>query len=68
MALKEERLKTIITDYKTKSNGELKFALEELSEDYETTKNMIVKLTYHLDSVEKIYTDILTEYKDRGNK
>jgi len=66
--LKEERLKTIIVDYKNKSNGELKFALEELSSDFEETKGMLVKLTYHLDSVEKIYNDVLEEYKKRGNK
>ena len=66
--LKEERLKTIISDFKNKNNGELKFALEELSQDFEDTKGMLVKLSYHLDSVEKIYNDILEEYKKRGNK
>ena len=66
--LKEERLKTIISDFKSKNNGELKFALEELSQDFEDTKGMLVKLSYHLDSVEKIYNDILEEYKKRGNK
>ena len=66
--LKEERLKTIITDFKSKNNGELKFALDELSQDFEETKGMLVKLSYHLDSVEKIYNDILEEYKKRGNK
>lgn len=66
--LKEERLKTIISDFKNKNNGELKFALEELSQDFEDTKGMLVKLSYHLDSVEKIYNDILEEYKKRGSK
>ena len=51
-----------------KNNGELKFALEELSQDFEDTKGMLVKLSYHLDSVEKIYNDILEEYKKRGSK
>jgi len=68
MSLKEERLKTIVSDYKSKNNGELKFALEELSQDFEETKGMLIKLSLHLDSVEKIYTDILNEYKSRRNK
>lgn len=63
----KEKLKNIITDFKNKSNSELKFALTELSGDFEETKGLLVKLTHHLDSTEKIYNDILKEYKKRGN-
>ena len=34
----KEKLKNIITDFKNKSNSELKFALTELSGDFEETK------------------------------
>lgn len=63
----KENLKNIIADFKNKSNSELKFALTELSDDFEETKSLIIKLTNHLDSTEIIYNDILKEYKKRGN-
>ena len=64
----ENKLKNIIYDYKNRSNNDLKLALSELSKDFEDTKTLIVKLTHHLDGTEKIYNDILKEYKTRGNK
>lgn len=62
------KIKDIISDYKNKSNGELKMVLSELSSDFENTKAMVIKLTHHLDATEKLYNDILKEYKKRGNK
>ena len=64
----ESTLKTIISDYKNRGNNELKFALSELSKDFEETKGLMIKLSHHLDGTEKIYNDILKEYKNRGNK
>jgi hypothetical protein len=63
----ENKLKNIISDYKNRGNNELKFALSELSKDFEETKALMVKLSHHLDGTEKIYNDILKEYKKRGN-
>lgn len=63
----ENKLKNIISDYKNRGNNELKFALSELSKDFEETKTLMVKLSHHLDGTEKIYNDILKEYKKRGN-
>lgn len=60
-------LKDIISDYKNMGNSELKYALTELSQDFEETKSMLIKLSTHLDYTEKIYNDILKEYKKRGN-
>ena len=65
MENKEQRLKSIITDYKNKSNNELKYAMDELSNDYEDTKNLLIKLTHHLDALEHNYNNILEEYKTR---
>jgi prefoldin subunit 5 len=44
---------------------ELTSALEFLDEDFNKTKELIVKLTYHLDEVEFSYNKILEEYKNR---
>ena len=61
-----QKIKSIITDYKNKSNSDLKFALTNLSEDFEETKKLLIKLSSHLDSTEKIYNDIFKELKKRG--
>lgn len=64
----ENTLKNIISDYKNRTNNELKITLSELSKDFEETKGLMIKLSHHLDGTEKIYNDILKEYKNRGNK
>ena len=66
--MEQSKLQEIIKNYKNRSNGDLKLAMEELNKDFEQTKEMLMKLTYHLDATEKIYKDILNEYKVRGNK
>lgn len=64
----EEKIKNIITDYKSSSNKELEDALSFLSEDFEDTKKNIIRLTHHLDNTEKVYNNILLEYKKRTVK
>jgi hypothetical protein len=66
--MEQNKLQEIIKNYKNHSNGDLKLAMEELNKDFEQTKDMLMKLSYHLDATEKIYNDILNEYKIRGNK
>jgi len=66
--MEQSKLQEIIKNYKNRSNGDLKLAMEELNKDFEQTKDMLIKLSYHLDATEKIYNDILNEYKIRGNK
>jgi hypothetical protein len=66
--MEQNKLQEIIKNYKNRSNGDLKLAMEELNKDFEQTKEMLMKLSYHLDATEKIYNDILNEYKVRGNK
>ena len=65
MENREEKLKKIIVDYKNKSNSELKYAMDEISNEFEDTKNLLVKLTHHLDALEHNYNNILEEYKNR---
>jgi len=58
----------IIKDYKSLPNKDLEYGLKQISEDFEETKSLLVKLTHHLDSLEKSYNDILEEYKSRNSK
>jgi len=63
----DERLQRIILDYKDLPNKDLEFALENLSSDFNQTKELLIKLTHHLDSLENNYNNILEEYKKRSN-
>jgi hypothetical protein len=40
--------------------------LDIINNDYETTKDNIIKLTYYLDSLEENYNKVLKEYKKRN--
>jgi hypothetical protein len=62
-----EKALEIINDYKSKSNKDLKFVMDLISEDFELTKNTLVKLTEHLDKLETTYNVILKEYQNRTN-
>lgn len=62
----EEKIKNIILDYKSSPNKDLESALQFISDDFEQTKSLIIKLTHHLDGLEKNYNNILQEYKRRG--
>ena len=64
----QNNIESIISNYKNKSNSELKFALSELSQDFEETKKLLIKLSNHLDSTEKAYNTLLDEYKNRVKK
>jgi hypothetical protein len=66
---KEEMTKKtieVINDPSSSSNSELTLALEIINKDYETTKDTIIKLTYHLDSLEETYNKVLKEYNKRN--
>ena len=62
-----ETVNSVIKNLNESSNKEILYSLEYLSEDFEQTKNTIVKLTYHLDSTEQLYNKILKEYEKRTN-
>jgi hypothetical protein len=55
----------IIKDYKEKSNKDLQIALEFINEDFKVTKDSIIKLTHHLDSLETTYNMLHKEYTGR---
>jgi DNA anti-recombination protein RmuC len=63
--MKSEEVLEILKDYKNKSNKDLVSALDFLKEDFEKTKDILVKLTYHLESTENSYNKILEEINKR---
>lgn len=67
MKKKEESEKVIkiIKEHKNSSNKELIFAMDFIKEDFELTKNSLIKLTHHLDKLENSYNLLLKEYQDR---
>jgi hypothetical protein len=62
-----EKALDIINEYKSRSNKDLKFVLDLINEDFELTKNTLVKLSEHLDKLETTYNVILKEYQNRTN-
>ena len=63
--MKSEEVLEILKDYKNKSNKDLVSTLDFLKEDFEKTKDILVKLTYHLESTENSYNKILEEINKR---
>jgi hypothetical protein len=63
--MEQEKILEIIKDYKNKSNKDLISVLDFLFEDFNKTKDLIVKLTHHLDSTEISYNKILEEINNR---
>lgn len=63
--MKSEEIIELLKDYKNSSNKELKDAMDFLNEDFNKTKDLIIKLTYHLDSTENSYNKLLEELKKR---
>jgi hypothetical protein len=57
----------ILKNYKSSSNKELTEVMDFLNDDFEKTKDLIVKLTYHLDTTEEAYNKVFEEYKKRVN-
>jgi hypothetical protein len=63
---KSDEILEIIKDYQSKSNEDLRKAMDYINEDFEATKKSVLKLTYHLDKLENTYNKILSEYKARN--
>lgn len=63
--MKEEVLE-IIKDYKNRPNKDLIKALDLLAQDFDYTKNELLRLSKHLDKVEYTYNTLLKEYDGRN--
>jgi energy-converting hydrogenase A subunit M len=57
----------ILSDYKNSSNSDLTKVMDFLQKDFEKTKDLIIKLTKHLDVTEQSYNKVFEEYKKRMN-
>lgn len=63
-----EKVLNIVKDFKSQSNKDLKFALDFITEDFENTKQTLIRLTTHLDKLELTYNTLLKEYENRVKK
>ena len=66
--MEKNRIIEIATDVKNKSNKDLSTASEELYNEFEKTKTLIIDLTRHLESIEKLYNDVNSEIQKRIKK
>jgi hypothetical protein len=65
--MESEKLIEIANDVENKSNKDLAIVAEELSEEFEKTKELIIDLTRHLDGVESLYNKVNKEIEKRYN-
>ena len=61
-----EKVVQIIKEYKSRPNKDLTIAMDFLKEDFDKTKESLLKLTNHLDKVENSYNLLLKEYQSRN--
>jgi hypothetical protein len=66
--LSKEMLLEISKDAENKSNKDLFIAVNSLYEEYNKTKELIVDLTRHLESVEILYNNVNREIEKRTKK
>jgi hypothetical protein len=66
--MEQNKIFEILEDYKNKSNKDLLELLSFLNDDFYKTKDLIIKLTKHLDSTESSYNKILEEINNRTKK
>jgi hypothetical protein len=71
--LNEKKIKSveilqIIKEHKDRSNKDLKIALDFIQEDFNLTKETLIKLTHHLDKLENTYNILHKEYTGRSGQ
>ena len=64
----KDKIVDIVKDVKNKSNKDLFLVINELNTEYEKTKQLIVDLTHHLETVENIYNEVNDEIGKRIKK
>ena len=68
--INEKRVKAgeilqIIKEHKDRSNKDLTLAMDFIQEDFNVTKESLLKLTQHLDKLENTYNLLHKEYTER---
>jgi hypothetical protein len=64
--MKANEILQIIKEHKDRSNKDLKLAMDFIQEDFNMTKESLIKLTHHLDKLENTYNIIHKEYTSRS--
>ena len=64
----KEKIIEISNDVENKSNKDLFVVVNELYEEYEKTKELIISLTNHLENVEIVYNNVNDEIAKRIKK
>ena len=64
--IKANEILQIIKEHKDRSNKDLKLAMDFKQEDFNMTKESLIKLTHHLDKLENTYNILHKEYTDRN--
>lgn len=63
--MEKDKLLDIINDIESSPNKDLFSAIELLNEEFENTKQLIIEMTKHLDTVEEYYNKINNEIEKR---
>jgi galactitol-specific phosphotransferase system IIB component len=66
--MEKEKIIEIINDVENKSNKDLFITVNELYEEFEKTKQLIVDLTRNMESIEKSYNRVNKEIEKRVKK
>jgi galactitol-specific phosphotransferase system IIB component len=66
--MEKEKIIEIINDVENKSNKDLFITVNELYEEFEKTKQLIVDLTRHMESIEESYNRVNKEIEKRVKK
>lgn len=61
-----EKIYEIVNDVTNKSNKDLLDTTQFLSDEFEKTKELIINLTKHMDSIEDMYNILLNELQKRN--
>ena len=64
--IKANEILQIIKEHKDRSNKDLKLAMDFIQEDFNMTKESLIKLTHHLDKLENTYNILYKEFTDRN--
>lgn len=62
----KNKILEILNDVENAVNKDLYTAKNALNDEYEKTKELIIDLTYHLETIENMYEKISKEISKRG--
>ena len=66
--MEKDKFLDVIENIKDKSNKDLFLVINEVYEEFNKTKSLIVDLTRHMDNLEKVYNEVNKEIGKRIKK